>query len=368
MDEPRQDHGRQPPGQQNNTTSTMQPTWNEMNNPFFQDLLRYRIPGPTLTTHMGEQRRGLPVPPTEPHRENHAVNDTAKHDAGKLVSNGAGGTTSWKEIKRTKQLVGQALEDRRRLARDRILRGGWAAHVAEAAINLTMRMAWKDHTSSMTCVQRLIHTFVDLGEHCDDLGAIRAFLDANIHKLVAYRAMERDFQVPYPIARRAEQMAGDGTFKYDWFRLVLQELQGLESGAVAIWLRPYRADGGEATEGGFDNGSSAQVEQSGGRKRSGDELDEELDVAIPTTRVKLEPAEDVPADLDTLPQSRSNSHYARAPSPEVVYSNGGEDGRQAGRRTLTVLFDGMRMDGAEESEHVQVYVPRTAKGVTINFL
>ena len=37
-------------------------------------------------------------------------------------------------------------------------------------------------------------------------------------------------------------------------------------------------------------------------------------------------------------------------------------------RTLTVLFHGMRNDGAEELEHVQLYVPRTSKGVTINFL
>lgn len=301
------------------------------------------------------------MPPTVPHRDNHAAM-AAANDSETYFDNGAGRTVSQSQIKRTKQLVGQALADRRSLARDRILRGGWTTRVTEAAVELTANMVWKEISSYMTCIQEFCHKFAGLGDFCVDLEAIGSFLDAQLHKLIAFRAMEKDFQIPGSIIRKADQKNDDGVFKYAWFRSVLQELQGVDTGAAAIWLQPYRADGEQTTTGDCDS-RPVRVNQVVGRKRARDSL-EEVDMNISPTKIKVESIEDI------SPDRYSPREHPRGTTSTAVEDNHGESETQVDRRTLTVLFHGMGTgrDGAKESEHVQVYVPRTARGVTINFL
>jgi len=315
------------------------------------------------------------------------------------VDNGAGRMVSRKHADETRQLVGQALEDRRRSARDRIRRSGWTADMAEMVIRYVEQIAWKDTPSKMSCVQKFIRSAEELGEFCTDLKAIRCFLNKSIHKLIAFHAMDKDFNVPHCIVRRANQTAADGTFKYLWFRLWIQEYQNLDKTPAAFWVEPYRAQGEEVTTGGFTSGPGRihQADTRGGttatlpattalgsslgqninmptmetsqisvdlsdhmrkRKRAPDDV-EELDTDVLATEVKRESTEDV----------LGNDYDDGVISADTEEAEDGDDKREAGRRSLTVLFHGMRGDDAKESsEHVQVYVPRTARGVTINFL
>jgi hypothetical protein len=386
MDGHLQKHNRRPAGMDKITTTPKEPTSSEMNTLSLQHLLRCAD-----ARHLQER---IVMSQKRPYLTNEAVKDTA--DA--YVDNGVGRMVSRKHADETRQLVGQALEDRRRSARDRIRRSGWVSDTAEMAIRYVEQVAWKDTPSKMSCVQHFIRSAEELGEFCTDLKAIRCFLNKSIHKLITFHAMDKDFHVPHCIVRRANQTAADGDFKYLWFRLWIQEYQNLDKTPAAFWVEPYRAQGEEVTTGGFNSGpgrihqgdtsvgrsatspattalssslgqniniprietSQISVDHSDHmrkRKRAPDDV-EELDTDVLTTEVKRESTEDV----------LGNDYDDGTASAHTEEAEDGEDKREARKRTLTVLFHGMRGDDAKESEHVQVYVPRTAKGVTINFL
>ncbi|POS77717.1 hypothetical protein DHEL01_v203878 [Diaporthe helianthi] len=398
VEPPQQDKRRRATSPQTTTTTAMETAGNGTGNPFFQDLLRYGLHGQHSSTHTREEQGRPAVTQTPLYQQNHHVQGLANVD-DTYVDNGVGGKVSQHEIKTTHQLVGEALEDRRTQARDRIRGGGWKAHIAEFAVRYTRQIAWKDRPYNMMCVSRFIRSVLHLGEllegrskeedEDENEADIRGFLDGNIHKLIAFHAMDKAFQIPHCIVRRTSLKTTDGAFKYAWFRSVLRELQGLDA---AFWLRPYRTNGArEATpeHGLFDSGF-ARVEQGveespwgqldtststikplvisqginnhgRGLKRARGSM-EELHVDLFTPGVKQE------ADEDGSLQGPGSSLNDSATLTEMERGDDGEGEKEVGRRTLTVLFHGMRSDVAKESEHVQVYVPRTAKGVTINFL
>lgn len=400
MGEHHRNHRRQLIGIDNITTTPMEPTSDDMGNSSFQGLLRHGFHGSNIGAHARQQQDYLILAQNGPYIANRAVKDVV--DGNSHIDNGVGGIVSQRQRDITRQLVGQALEDRRRLARDRIIRGGWKAHIASMAIGYIEQIAWKDLPSSMTCVQNFVKKVQELGEFFNDLKAIRCFLDRNIHKFITFHAMEKDFRVPDYFVRKASQTGPDGDLKYLWFRLFIREYQGRGITTSESLVQPYRAQGDEVTAGGFTSGAR-QIDQggiSGGttatsrattalsyspgqdikiptietsrisvdasdhtkkRKRAFDDA-EEPDTGVLTTKVKKESTEDGFAEILG---NRCDDGIAMV---DIGAENTGEDRRQAKKRTLTVLFHGMRSDDAEESEHVQVYVPHTAKGVTINFL
>lgn len=310
--------------------------------------------------------------------------------------------------RRDARVTGVSLVNRRRQAKDRILQGGWRADIAEMAIECAESRAWSDTTASNWSVRAFARDAEKLGELCTDMRAIRAFLDTNIHKFIAFHAMEKDFQVPRYLVYKANQRRGDRVLKYPWFRSFIREYQGSPSSANNSWVQRYKDQAGEprasdrtsqpapidhegsiratittapatvamdAPPANETNDPAAEWDQvtlnneehSRKRDRVFDDSEdlENFDLA---KRIKTEPTE------DDFFGSQYQGHKTETTGATIqgVAGTGEEDGGQEMihniRRTLTVMFHGMRDDDSEESEHVQVYVPRTAKGVTINLL
>lgn len=299
-------------------------------------------------------------------------------------------------------VTGQALEDRRRQAQDRIAQGGWKADVAKMASEYVGKTKWKDTSSKVWGVFSFIKDAEDLGELCSDWRAIRQFLDKNIHKFIVFHAMEKDFKVPEYLIRKANQRRSDGVLKYPWLRSFIREYQGLGRTTADSLVQVYKDQGdeliadeslihaGHVRQGGSSGGAIATTpgtmtmnpsrshavkipstqpcemalnERAHGRKRQRifDER-EDLDIGNSSKKIKRESTEDRFGESQFTTQERDTYTVSKSETDH------GKDMMHVKGRTLTVLFDGMRLEGDDESELVQVYVPRTSKGVTINFL
>ncbi|KAL1869172.1 hypothetical protein Daus18300_005709 [Diaporthe australafricana] len=196
--------------------------------------------------------------------------------------------------------------------------------------------------------------------------------------------MEKDFNIPKTFILKASEIRADKTLKYPWFRSFINEYVGLTkptanslvdvfknqagvlsiqsdkdqlfqpdcgwSTQVALATEPATAVRTSSYSCGEPPGSQRLNTHSTKRQKTRDQT-EGLE-----THVKTEPTD------DGLPEMHV---------PHTSDSGGTNDANASGSRrtrTLTVLFHGMRDADIEESEHVQVYVPRNSKGVTINFL
>lgn len=304
------------------------------------------------------------------------------------------------------RISGRALQDRRRLGEDRISRGGWKPEIAELAIDYIQRVAWYDRPSKIWGVRCFVRDAENLGERCEDSKAIRAFLDRNIHKFIAFHAMNKDFQVPDYLVRKADQRRGDWVLKYPWLRSFIREYQGQARSTVDSLVQVYKDQGGTITAN--DRTSQATYVDQGGN--SGKEMTPVPDaVGMAVSGSVGMSASCGREDTETCPLTPDHSRYSRkrqqkmdsiddldtnnlikrvkrestedeaiesrdrtqeADTFEIDTGEGNEGKRMihAKGRSLTVLFHGMMGHDGQESEHVQVYVPRTSKGVTINFL
>lgn len=309
---------------------------------------------------------------------------------------------------RDMRLTGVDLETRRRQARGRILAGGWKPDIAEMAIECAESRLWTDTTGRNHIIREFAKDAANLGELCNDIKAIRGFLDANIHKFIAFHAMEKNFEVPSYVITKAKQRTGDRVLKYPWLRSFIREYQGLPSGMNESWVQGYKEHPDESQASvrtsqpaPTDNDGSIRVaivtapetvtlgssfandtkdssperhqltrdnKRHSGKRRHVFDDSEDLENHDLTKRIKTEPTED---DFFGFHDQGHEADTSGAGMQDLVRT-GGEDNSQEiihnKRRTLTVMFHGMKDDDAKESEHVQVYVPRTAKGVTINLL
>lgn len=299
-------------------------------------------------------------------------------------------------------LTGRALGDRRRLAAGHITQGGWRADITEMALDYIEQIAWYETSGRVWGVRCFCREAEELGELCSDWQAIRQFLDKNIHKFIAFQAMERDFEVPDFLVRKGNQRRSDGALKYPWLRSFIRECQGMSKTTAESLLQAYKdqSDGFSADEavvapaqvlqGRTSGGAIASTpgtmatnlslghegkttasqtcqmpldQNAHGRKRQRPLDDsEDLDICDPIKSVKRESSEEgfvESQDMTLEPDTREAVTNGIDDGKEMIHMKG---------RTLTVLFDGMRHEGDDESELVQVYVPRTSKGVTINFL
>lgn len=304
--------------------------------------------------------------------------------------------------RRDTRVTGLDLENRRRQARDRILRGGWKADIAEMAIECAESKAWSDSTANNYSVRAFVRDMERLGQQCTDIKVFRGFLDRNIHKFVAFHAMDKDFKVPGYLVSKANERRGDRALKHPWFRAFIREYQGSPSGADESLVQGYK-DQADEPETGVGRSQPATTDPNGsirvtitttsatsanttndpvverdqvklnneghGRKRNrvfDDSEDvEDYDLA---KRIKTEPTED---DFFGSQYPGHETDTSTASIRDLAVRGAQDDGQEMihnTRRTLTVMFHGMRDDDADESELVQVYVPRTAKGVTINLL
>lgn len=296
------------------------------------------------------------------------------------------------------RISGRALQDRRRLGEDRISRGGWKPEIAELAIDYIHRVAWYDRPSKIWGVRCFVRDAENLGERCEDSKAIRAFLDRNIHKFIAFHAMNKDFQVPDYLVRKADQRRGDWVLKYPWLRSFIREYQGQARSTVDSLVQIHKDQSGTITandrtsqatyvdQGGNSGKEMTPVSEAVGMSASRSHEDIETRPVTPNhsgesrkrqrrvdsiddlesndliKRVKRESTE------DEVIESRERTQEADACELGICEGNEGKAIIHAKGRNLTVLFHGMTSHGGQESEHVQVYVPRTSKGVTINFL
>lgn len=307
-----------------------------------------------------------------------------------------------------KRVIGVDLENRKRQAEDRIRRGGWKVDIADMAIEFAWAHSWSDSGANNYTVRAFMRDAENLGELCSDMKAIRGFLDMNIHKFVAFHAMEKNFKVLDYFIHKANQRRADRVFKYPWFRSFIREYQGRpreteeslvqvykdqvdesqawdhtdqpaagnSDGTIHVSLptasAPGAADASLAHGINNPNTQGRQVtlrNRGHGRKRQRifDEP-EDVENANLMKLVKTEPTED---DFIGFQDEGDEADTMEAGIQAFAGTGGLEDGEEiihTQRRTLKVLFHEMRDDNAEETEHVQVYVPRTSKGVTINFL
>lgn len=296
------------------------------------------------------------------------------------------------------RINGRELQNRRRLGEDLISRGGWRPEIAELAIEYIQRGAWYDRPSKIWGVRCFVREAEDLGELCEDWKAIRGFLDRNIHRFIAFHAMNKDFQVPSYLVRKADQRTGGWALKYPWLRSFIREYQGQARSTAESLVQAYKDQGGVIAANDHTN-QAADVDQDGnsgkamtpvpdavdmsascgqeengtcpvtpehsghGKKRQrGMDSIHDLEINDLIKRVKRESTE------EEVLGSRDRTQEASTREIDTGEWNEGKEIIHAKGRSLTVLFHGMTSHGGQESEHVQVYVPRTSKGVTINFL
>ncbi|KAI3400392.1 hypothetical protein diail_3409 [Diaporthe ilicicola] len=295
------------------------------------------------------------------------------------------------KVRHNTRLQGPKLEDRRKQARDRINSAGWTSSVGEMAIDFAEARAWDDRPGSVQSVKNFVREIEALGDNCTDVSAIRDFLDRNIHKFIAMNAMEKDFNIPKSLILKASERRTDRSLKYPWFRSFLDEYLGQTNPADSM-IDIYRSQSG----GIFDTDLPNQA------YHVKEEYDGSLQVALPrnsatalasssysderfkgaqtsnTYSNKRQKTGNQTGDLDAfVKQEPTGDDFTEATGegkkdvPHMTGTGQINDARPKGdirNRTLTVLFHGMRDADIEESEHVQVYVPRNSKGVTINFL
>ncbi|KAI7774363.1 hypothetical protein LA080_008837 [Diaporthe eres] len=306
------------------------------------------------------------------------------------------------------RLNGRELQNRRRLGEDRISCGGWKPEIAELAIEYIQQGAWYERASKIWGVRCFVREAEGLGELCQDSEAIRRFLNRNIHKFIAFHAMSKDFEVPDYLVRKADQRRGDWVLKYPWLRSFIREYQGRARSTAESLVQAYKdqGDGIAANDHtiqaidvgqGEDSGKKATpVPDAAGMSASCGHEDIETCCATPDRSVYSRKRQRGPDRTDDLETDdlikrvkrestedeviRSRDRTQEAGTCEVDMGDGNEckanecewdEGKgmiHAKGRSLTVLFHGMRSHGGQESDHVQVYVPRTSKGVTINFL
>ncbi|KAK2609406.1 hypothetical protein N8I77_002903 [Diaporthe amygdali] len=305
-----------------------------------------------------------------------------------------------KRPRRQTRLTGLTLENRRRLAKDRIIQGGWKPDITEMAIEYVEAKTWNDKPSSVWGVTEFIRKAEELGELCSDTSKIRDFLDRHVHEFIAFYAWEKDFNVPKYLEVKAGQRRTDRALKYPWLRSFIREYQGQATDPDESLLRDYReqVDALPASAGtdqdtqvdlcensdmsityAPDTGvMDSSLNQGTGipiigtsvvvAKKDDDtkrqqifDLTEGLEYQDHVKKVKIE------ATDDDFIDNGGHRHKADTSGARAEITN--EDKvRDNGRRKLTVLFHGMKNNGEEETEHVQVYVPRNSKGVTIHFL
>lgn len=302
------------------------------------------------------------------------------------------------------RINGRELQNRRRLGEELISRGGWKPEIAELAIEYIQQGAWYDRPSKIWGVRCFVREAQGLGELCEDSKAIRAFLDRNIHKFIAFHAMSKDSEVPEYLVRKADQRRGDWVLKYPWLRSFIREYQGRGRSTAESLVQAYKDQGDgiaandhtkqaiDVGQGEYSGNKATPVPDASGmsascghedsetyrvtldhseygRKRQrGPDRTDDLETDDLIKRVKREPTED-----DVI---RSRDRTQGAGTCEIDTGDGNECEGNEGKgmmihakgRTLTVLFHGMMSHGGQDSDHVQVYVPRTSKGVTINFL
>lgn len=310
--------------------------------------------------------------------------------------------------RRNSRVLGVELEHRRRQAEDRIRQGGWKADLAEMAIEWAGSKSWFDEGSKNHSVRAFARDAESLGELCSDMKAIRGFLDKNIHKFIAFHAMEKDFKVPDYLVNKASQRRRDRRLKYPWLRSFIREYQGAPSAIHESLVQVYKE----------------QVDEHHDRVRTlqsaPTDLDGSIHVAVPTapttvgtdassagqindgrpdmfhvtlgnTRRRRKRRHQTFDDSQGLENSdmmktattfsdendfidMQDTNYEADTGDAGVKGPGGTGGANDGhevirtsRGALKVVFHGTEDDDVEESEHLQVYVPRTSKGVTINF-
>lgn len=310
--------------------------------------------------------------------------------------------------RRNSRVLGVELEHRRRQAEDRIRQGGWKADLAEMAIEWAAAKSWFDEGSKNHSVRAFARDAESLGELCGDMKAIRGFLDRNIHKFIAFHAMEKDFKVPDYLVNKASQRRRDRRLKYPWLRSFIREYQGAPIGTHESLVQVYKDQGHEhhdraRTRGpaptdhdgsilvsvsttpstaGTDASSAHQINDGRpdmhhvtlgntrrGRKRRHQTFDDSQDLGNKDMmkRVKTMVTE---GDFTGIQDTDCEADTGDAGMEGPDGTGGADDGEEVirtSRRALKVVFDGTESDGAEASEHLQVYVPRTSKGVTINF-
>lgn len=310
------------------------------------------------------------------------------------------------------RLIGVDLEQRRRQAEDRIRQGGWKADVAEMAIEWTEAKAWNDEDAKNHSLRAFVRDVDGVGELCSDMKTIRGFLDDHIHKFIAFHAMQKEFKVPPYLVHKASQRRRDRRLKYPWLRSFIREYQGAPSGTHESLVQVYKDHvdehhhsdrppqptapdfGGSihvavptapttaALDAAFaheisdphpDRRQMTLENNRHSRKRRHRIFDNHLDLRSNgmMKRVRTLATEDDFIGVQE-PDYEANTGDAGVEGLGGTGATGGADNgaevMHTARRTLKVIFHGTEDDDDEESEHVQVYVPRTAKGVTINLL
>lgn len=291
--------------------------------------------------------------------------------------------------RRNSRVLGVELEHRRRQAEDRIHQGGWKADLAEMAIEWAAAKSWFDEGSKNHSVRAFARDAESLGELCGDMKAIRGFLDRNIHKFIAFHAMEKDFKVPDYLVNKASQRRRDRRLRYPWLRSFIREYQGAPSDMHESLVQVYKDQVDEHHERSRtrqpappDFGGSIHVAVSTALSTAGTDAssvhqinDGRPDMHHVTLgsnkrrrkRVKtMVTGDDFTGIQDTDYEADTGDAGMDGPGG-AGGADGGEDVIRTSRRALKVIFDGTEDDNAEESEHLQVYVPRTSKSVTINF-
>lgn len=371
----------------------------------FLSVLRHPLFDPTTNVNARGQQVNAAMAQTQSNIGDHAARVPVNENSNGKTKKGRMAPRTFEASDR---INGRELQNRRRLGEDRIRRGGWKPEIAELAIQYIQRGAWYDGASKIWGVRCFVREAQDLGEQCKDSKAIRGFLDRNIYKFIAFHAMNKDGQVPDYLVRKADQRTGDWVLKYPWLRSFIREYQGQARSTVESLVQVYK-DQGDAVAASDHTDQAVNVDQDrnsgremapvpesvgmsascgheddetcsvtldhGGysrkRQRGSDETDY-LEMNDLIKRVKRESTEDEVIGSRESTQEAGTCEIDTGDENEFKESewewNEGKGMIHAKGRSLTVLFHGMMSRDAEESEHVQVYVPRTSKGVTINFL
>lgn len=328
-------------------------------------------------------------------------------------------------------LTEEELQSRRELAEERIRQGGWRPDVAERAIEVTQAYKWNDAPSTVWNVSLFLRRAEGLGVQCSNMKKIRRVLDRDIHRFIAIHAMQKDFQVPKYLIHKANQRLGETGLMYPWLRSFILEYRGLPRETEESLVQPYREQVDEQ-DAGDHGAEPAQADHDGDirvatpaapepaapepaapepdapepdvpeapapaaaapdpcraravsepsgeprqlalanneRRRKRRRILHGPEIDNPAKKVKTERIEDDLVELQDTGYDATTSRAGMqdAARPPLTYDIRGVP--HAGKRTLTVFFHGMTAEGTEGSEsHVQVYVPRTSSGVTINFL
>lgn len=318
--------------------------------------------------------------------------------------------------RRNSRVIGVDLENRRRQAEDRIRQGGWKPDVAKMAIEWTEAKAWNDDDAQNFSLRAFARDVEGLGELCSDMRAIRAFLDDNIHKFIAFHAMRKDFKVPPYLVHKADQRRRDRRLKYPWLRSFIREYQypdapsGTHESLVQVYkdhvdehhdsdrtAQPAPPEFGgsihvtvptapttDALDTAFayeirdqhpDRRHTTVENNARRRKRQHRTFDDDLDIRNNNTikRVKKFATQDdfvgfqgtdYEADIG---DAGVEGFGGTGGTDGTGGANDGEEVIHINRRTLKVVFHGTEDGDAEESGPVQLYLPRTSKGFTIHF-